>query len=29
MNGFYWAGTAGQWGVSGGIGGGNGWVYVK
>lgn len=29
VNGAYWSGAANQWGAAGGVGGGNGWLYVK
>jgi hypothetical protein len=29
FNGAYWAGTAQQWGAAGGVGAGNGWIFVK
>jgi hypothetical protein len=28
-NGAYWAGSVGAWGSAGGVGAGNGWMYVK
>jgi len=28
-NGAYWTGSANQWGAANGVGGGNGWLYVK
>ena len=29
VNGAYWSGSANQWGTNAGVGGGNGWIFIK